>query len=131
MSPIASSYPPYLRVGPVPYPLMIIDSRTSWCPGSTGLDLDLVRPRVVAMADRAFEAVWSVSPRRPAGEEPLLTPRMVTIAFLLADGRPTGRSAASSGISERTVSTEVREIGRRLGTTNRSHTIARICGAPL
>ncbi len=40
-------------------------------------------------------------------------------------------TARELGNSERTVSNEVREIGRRLGTSNRAHTIARICGAPL
>ncbi len=34
------------------------------------------------------------------------------------------------GSSERTVSAEVREVGRRLGGSNHAHTIARICGAP-
>lgn len=133
MSPIASSYLPYLRVGPVPYPLMILDSRHVVVPG---IDADSIwtssDPDVVAMADRAFDAVWSVSPPAvPAGEEPLLTPRMVTMAFLLADGATDRQISRELGISERTVSAEVRELGRRLGASNRGHTIARICGAPL
>ena len=41
------------------------------------------------------------------------------------------RISRELGVSERTVSNEVREMGRRLGTTNRAHTIARICGGRL
>ena len=100
-----------------------------------GIDADSMwastDPEVVEMADQAFDAVWSVSPPAvPAGDEPPLTPRMVSIAFLLADGASDRLISRELGISERTVSAEVREIGRRLGTVNRSHTIARICGAP-
>lgn len=132
MSPIASSFLPYLRVGPVPYALMILDSHHVVVPG---IDADSMwtssDSEVVEMADRAFDAVWSVSPPAvPAGEEPPLTPRMVSIAFLLADGASDRVISRELGISERTVSAEVREIGRRLGGANRAHTIARICGAP-
>ena len=132
MSPIASSYMPYLRCGPVSQPLMILDSRFVIVPGIdpdslwTSSDQD-----VVDRAIRAYEAVDAVS--RPAlahGEDPPLTARMVDIAWLLADGASDRQISRELGISERTVSNEVREIGRRLGTGNRSHTIARICGAP-
>jgi DNA-binding CsgD family transcriptional regulator len=132
MSPIASSYMPYLRLGPVSQPLMILDSRFVIVPGIdqdslwTSADQD-----VVDHAIRAYEAVDAVS--RPAladGEDPPLTPRMVDIAWLLADGASDRQISRELGISERTVSNEVREIGRRLGTSNRAHTIARICGAP-
>lgn len=63
------------------------------------------------------------------GETPPLTPRMVDIAWLLADGASDRVISRELGISERTVSNEVREIGRRIGAANRAHTIARICGA--
>lgn len=133
MNPIASSYLPYLRVGPVPNPLMIMDSRHVVVPG---LEADSIwassDPELVGMADLAFDAVWSASPPAvPAGQDPPLTPRMVRVAFMLADGATDRQISRDLGISERTVSAEVRQIGRRLGTTNRSHTIARICGAPL
>jgi len=55
----------------------------------------------------------------------------VDIAWLLADGASDRQISRELGISERTVSNEVREIGRRLGAANRAHTIARICGNPL
>ena len=76
--------------------------------------------------------MWSAArPAVPEGEEPPLTPRMVEICWLLADGASDRLIGRSRGISERTVSNEVREIGRRLGAANRAHTIARICGNPL
>ena len=71
------------------------------------------------------------APAVPAGQEPPLTPRMVDIAWLLADGASDRMISRTLGMSERTVSNEVREISRRLGAINRAHTIARICGTPL
>ncbi len=56
---------------------------------------------------------------------------MVDIAWLLADGASDRMISRTLGMSERTVSNEVREISRRLGAINRAHTIARICGTPL
>jgi DNA-binding NarL/FixJ family response regulator len=53
---------------------------------------------------------------------------MMDIAWLLADGASDRVISRELGNSERTVSTEVREIGRRLGGANRAHTIARSCG---
>jgi len=76
--------------------------------------------------------VWSAArPAVPEGEETPLTSRMVEISWLLADGASDRLIGRSLGISERTVSNEVREIGRRLGANNRAHIIARICGHPL
>lgn len=66
-----------------------------------------------------------------SSEDPLLTPRMISMSWLLAEGASDRRISRELGISERTVSNEVREMGRRLGTTNRAHTIARICGGSL
>ena len=131
--PIFSSYNPEARVGPFPGPLMILDSRDVVLPGRDGESIwTSPDPDLVALAMRAYEAVWSAArPAVPAGEEPPLTPRMVDIAWLLADGASDRVISRDLGISERTVSNEVREIGRRLGATNRAHTIARICGSPI
>lgn len=131
--PIFSSYEPEARVGPVPGPLMILDSRDVVLPGQDGESIwTSSDPELVAMAMRAYEAVWSMArPAVPQGEEPPLTARMVDIAWLLADGASDRVISRDLGVSERTVSNEVREIGRRLGATNRAHTIARICGSPV
>ena len=131
--PILSSYSPYLRVGPIVGPLMVMDSELVVVPGTDGDSIWTSTDRdVVDFGIRAYEAVWSAArPAVPDGEEPPLTPRMLEIAWLLADGAADRQISRELGISERTVSNEVREIGRRLGSSNRAHTIARICGAPL
>jgi DNA-binding CsgD family transcriptional regulator len=131
--PIFSSYEPDARVGPVPGPLMVLDSRHVVFPGRDGESIwTSSDPHLVAHAMRAYEVFWTAArPAVPPGEEPPLTPRMVDIAWLLADGASDRRISRELGVSERTVSNEVREIGRRLGAANRAHTIARICGAPI
>lgn len=132
-NPTLSSYTPDLRLGPVFAPLMVIDRQHVVVPGTDGDSIwTSTEPGLVARGIEAYEAVWDVSqPAVADGDDPPLTPRMVSIAFLLADGASDRQISRELGVSERTVSNEVREIGRRLGTANRSHTIARICGAPL
>ncbi len=132
-NPVLSSYEPAVRVGAVPSHLVILDSRHIVLASRDGDTMwTSSEPDLVARAVRAYEAVWSAShPAVPGGGEPPLTPRMVEICWLLADGASDRVISRSLGISERTVSNEVREIGRRLGAANRAHTIARICGAPL
>ena len=51
----------------------------------------------------------------PEGEEPPFTRRMVDIAFLLVDGATDREIARTLGVSERTVSADVREMSLRLG----------------
>lgn len=132
VSPLLSSYERDVRIGPVTFPLMILDSRHVVVPGRDGDSIwTSSDPEVVALSIRAFEVVWTAS--RPAvapDEDPPLTPRMVDIAWLLAEGASDRQISRELGVSERTVSADVREMGRRLGTTNRAHTIARLCGAP-
>ena len=131
--PLWSSYGPDGRVGPVTSPLMILDSMNVILPGLDGESIwTSSDPHLAAIAVNAYQALWAASrPAVPQGEEPPLTARMVDIAFLLADGASDRQISTALEISERTVSAEVREIGRRLGTDNRAQTIARICGAPL
>jgi DNA-binding CsgD family transcriptional regulator len=133
LCPILSSYDPAVRVGPIVSPLMVMDTELVVVPGTDGDSIWISTDRdVVDFAVRAYEATWSASdPAVPAGEQPPLTARMLEIAWLLADGASDRQISRSLGISERTVSNEVREIGRRLGASNRAHTIARICGNPL
>jgi DNA-binding CsgD family transcriptional regulator len=130
--PILSSYDPDVRVGTVPFQLIVLDSLHIVLAGRDGDTMwTSSEPDLVARAVRAYEAVWSAArPAVPEGEEPPLTPRMVEICWLLADGASDRVISRALGISERTVSNDVREIGRRLGAANRAHTIARICGAP-
>ncbi len=130
---ILSSRHPKVRVGTVPFQLIIMDSRDIVLAGRDGDTMwTSSDPDLVTRAVRAYEAVWSAArPAVPEGEEPPLTPRMLEICWLLADGASDRVISRALGVSERTVSNEVREIGRRLGASNRAHTIARICGTPL
>ncbi len=131
--PILTSYDRDVRVGTVPFQLMVLDSRHIVLAGRDGDTMwTSSDPDLVARAVRAYEAVWSAArPAVPEGEDPPLTPRMLEICWLLADGASDRVISRTLEISERTVSNEVREIARRLGGANRAHTIARICGNPL
>ncbi len=53
---------------------------------------------------------------------------MVDIAFRLVDGATDREIARALGVSERTVSSDVREMSRRLGARSRAHAIALISG---
>ena len=54
---------------------------------------------------------------------------MVDIALLLVDGATDREIAGALGVSERTVSADVREVIRRLGARSRAQAIALISGA--
>jgi DNA-binding NarL/FixJ family response regulator len=87
------------------------------------------RPDVVAEATDFYERLWQAAePAVPEGEEPPFTRRLVEIAFLLVDGAADREIARALGISERTVSSEVREMSRRLGARSRAHAIALMSG---
>ena len=78
---------------------------------------------------RHSNIVWAdAEPAVPAGEAPPFTRRMVAIGIRVADGATDRQIARELGVSERTVSAEVREMSRRLGARNRTHAIALISG---
>ena len=84
---------------------------------------------VVEHAIGLYEWLWnSAEPRLPDGEQPPFTPRMVQIAFRLVDGATDREIARSLGVSERTVSADIREMSLRLGVRSRAQAIARISG---
>ena len=86
-------------------------------------------PAMVARAVSFFEEVWRAAvPAVPVGEEPPFTRRMVEIAVRLVDGATDREIARALGVSERTVSADVREMSRRLGARSRAHAIALISG---
>jgi DNA-binding CsgD family transcriptional regulator len=128
--PLASSYELDLRLAPVAHPLLIADGRRVLVGDSTG---DAVwttsAPDVVAAAVGLFEHVWNTAaPAVPEGEDPPYTPRMVEIALLLVDGATDREIARSLGVSERTVSADVRAMSTRLGARSRAQAIALISG---
>jgi DNA-binding CsgD family transcriptional regulator len=128
--PLASSSEPELRLAPVAHPLLIADGRLVVVGDSTGETVwTTTDPQMVADAVSFFDTVWSAAePAVPEGEEPPYTPRMVEIAVHLVAGSTDREIARSLGVSERTVSSDVREMSRRLGARSRTHAIALISG---
>lgn len=128
--PLASSMEPDLRLAPVAHPLLIADGRRIVIGDSTGESVwTSADPDIVGRAVALFETVWrAADPAVPEGEEPPFTPRMVDIAFRLVDGATDRGIARALGVSERTVSSDVREMSRRLGARSRAHAIALISG---
>jgi DNA-binding CsgD family transcriptional regulator len=129
--PLASSYEPELRLAPVAHALMVSDRRWLVVGSSTGETVWISRdPGIVASAVGLYEQVWQAAdPAVPEGEDPPFTRRMVDIAFLLVDGAADREIARALGVSERTVSADIREMSRRLGARSRAHAIAVISGA--
>jgi DNA-binding CsgD family transcriptional regulator len=62
------------------------------------------------------------------GMEPPFTRRMIDIAFHLIDGATDREIARALGVSERTVSSDVREMSNRIGARSRAQAIALISG---
>ena len=114
----------------MPHPLLVADGRLVVVGDSTG---DAVwtssAPDVVAGAVGLFEQVWQTAARAvPEGEDPPYTPRMLEIALLLVDGATDREIARALGVSERTVSADVRKMSSRLGARSRAHAVALISG---
>ena len=128
--PLASSFELGLRLAPVAHPLMVLDRRLVVLGDSTGDSVwTSSAPEVVEKATGFYEQLWQAAePAVPEGEEPPFTRRMVDIAFLLVDGAADREVARALGVSERTVSSDVREMSRRLGARSRAHAIALISG---
>ena len=130
---LSSHHHPYLRVGPVVGPMLIIDHAVVYV--GAPLRPPACRERCgraptrpcVGEAVRCFETTWSAARRAVApGEDPPFTRRMVDIAFLLTEGASDREIARHLHVSERTVSADVAEIIRRLGARGRAHAIALI-----
>ncbi len=130
-SPLASSLEKGLRLAPVAHPLLICDHRLIMVGDSTGDTIHTsTAPDIVAHAVHFYDALWRAAvPAVPKGEDPPFTRRMVDVAILLVDGATDREIARTLGISERTVSADVREMSKRLGARSRAHAIALISGA--
>jgi len=128
--PLASSYDPTIRLAPVAHALMVWDDRQVIVGDATGETVwTSTDPGVVDSAVRFYEGVWSAAePAVPEGSEPPFTRRMVDIAIKLVDGATDREIARSLGVSERTVSAELRELSRRLGAQSRAHVVALVAG---
>ncbi len=131
---LSSHHHPYLRVGPVVAPMLLLDNALLYVGAPLGHELvgqvwSCTNGPVVGEAVRCFEATWSASePAVPPGEAPPFTRRMVDVGFLLTEGASDREIARELHVSERTVSADVAEIVRRLGARSRAHAIALIGG---
>lgn len=130
MCPLASSRYPHLRLAPVGHPLLVIDRRLAMVANATGDSIwTTTAPELVGRLVRLYENLWQAAePAVPVGEDPPFTPRMVEIGIRLVDGETDRQIAKALGVSERTVSTDVRELSRRLGARSRTQAIALIAG---
>jgi DNA-binding CsgD family transcriptional regulator len=128
-APLASSDTPELRLAPVAHSMMVLDRRLVVSESTGETVWTSTDPGVVERGVGLYEWLWdSAEPAVPEGELPPFTPRMVQIAFRLVDGATDREIARSLGVSERTVSADIREMALRLGVGSRAQVIARISG---
>jgi DNA-binding CsgD family transcriptional regulator len=132
--PLLTTIQPSLRVGAVPKPLLLLDTLAFFAgPLGTPLAHTLWRtvdPGLVARAEAAYLAVWEAAvPAEDVGGLPPLPERTRHVAFLLVEGATDKEIAAELGVSERTVSGEVRAVVRWVGARSRGHAIALLVGA--
>ena len=129
-NPLLTSANPYLRIGAVMDPFMVVDERlvvvNDSAAGSMWTSED---PEVVRRGVAYYEAEWAAAtPALAPGEEPPFTRRTVEVGVHVANGRADREIAGMLGVSERTVSAVVTDLGRRLGATGRGHIIALVNG---
>ncbi len=123
-----------LRVGPVPAPMLYSDSAAFFSgPLGTRIAFTFWRtedPLLLERARQAFLQVWdsAVPAEEAVGRSPL-PPRTTQVALHLLDGAADKEIAAALGVSERTVSAEVRRVVTWLGARSRGHAVAMLAGA--
>ncbi|MGG5258584.1 helix-turn-helix transcriptional regulator [Phycicoccus avicenniae] len=133
--PLATTLDPQLRVGAVVTQLMVLDERYAVLPGlpgaaGVGATHGTDDPDLVALAAAAFLETWDAAvPWSQAGLRPPLPPRRFEVAALLMDGHADREIAEELGVSERTVSADIRAVVDWLGARNRGHAVAMLVGA--
>ncbi len=123
-----------VRVGPVPFPLLVADE-VAFLAGPYGTRLSdtfwaAVDPVLVEKAASAFLAVWeSAVPLADADVLEPLPPRTFEVALRLVDGWSDKQIADELGVSQRTVSAEVQRVVQWVGARSRGHAVALLVGA--
>lgn len=132
--PLATSFRPTLRVGPVFIPLLVGDRSIlvlAGAPSPSG------KPTVWASTEgellrrglQVCETTERLSvPALTPGEDPPFTARQVEVAVLLMGGATDQTIAKQLGISTRTVSAEVRRLVQGVGATSRAAAVAILSG---
>lgn len=123
-----------LRVGAVPYPLLVVDE-LAFLAGPLGTPLAdtfwaAEDPALVERAASAYLTVWDAAvPVAESVAPPPLPARALQVALCLVDGMTDREIAARLGVSERTVSAEVRRVVEWAGARSRGHAVALLVGA--
>lgn len=123
-----------MRIGAVPYPLLVVDER-AFLSGPLGTRLAdtfwaVEDPELVERAARAYVTVWDAAvPLAESGAPQPLPPRTLQVALRLVDGYTDKEIAAAIGVSERTVSGEVKRVVEWAGARSRGHAVALLVGA--
>jgi DNA-binding CsgD family transcriptional regulator len=134
-NPLLTSIYPFVRLGPVFGPLLIVDGLCVVAPGSPDLDGNFTAwsttdPAMVRDAVTLWDRTWHLSrPGLEEGAAPPLTPRQVEVAQLLAQGYTDRVIARRVDVSERTVAADVQRIARAVGAPNRSAAAAMVAGS--
>ncbi len=123
-----------LRVGPVPFPLLVADE-VAFLAGPHGTHLAdtfwvLDDPVLVGRAAEAYLAVWNgATPVEELDLPQRLPDRTFEVALRLIEGMTDREIAAALNVSERTVSAEVARIVSWVGARSRGHAVALLVGA--
>jgi DNA-binding CsgD family transcriptional regulator len=123
-----------LRIGPVPFPLLVADE-VAFLAGPHGTHLTdtfwaLEDPELVGRAADAYLAVWhAATPVEELDLPQRLPDRTFEVALRLIDGLTDREIAAALDVSERTVSAEVSRVVAWTGARSRGHAVALLVGA--
>lgn len=123
-----------VRVGSVPAPMLVVD-RAVVLAGPSGTEVGDTLwasedPGIVERAAATHQRVWDAAvPGADALGVPALPPRAREVALRLIEGASDKEIAADLGVSERTVSAEVRRVVTWVGARGRGHAIAKLVGA--
>ncbi len=133
-SPLHTCIDDPVRVGSVPRPMLVVDDALFLAgpPGTELLDTFWTTedPALVQRGARTYLTAWDAAvPSTEVVDRPPLPPRAREVALWLVEGASDKEIAEALGVSERTVSAEVRRVVSWLGARSRGHAIAVLVGA--
>ncbi len=132
--PLLTSLYPYVRVGPVPGPLLVVDDCVALFAGPPAMSgantiLMATHGEVLASAFALRDAIDAASvPAIGAGEDPPVAEREVLVARYLCLGMTDVAIGHKLGISPRTVERAMAHLATYLGATCRADLVARVTG---
>ncbi|MEW1952146.1 LuxR C-terminal-related transcriptional regulator [Terrabacter sp. NPDC080008] len=133
-NPLISSEHPDIHIGPAHFQCIVVDEVTAVVAGPNddrGFQTAWLatRPDVVARVVALWHRTWERSrPVLAAGAKPPFTPRQCVVARRLVVGTKDAAIARELGISRRTVATDIADLVRRLGASNRAAAVLALRG---